>query len=330
MKHHILFILPLISLTVTPSCDKAREIADKAASGIREKIAAEPTGEAVDPALAELVDETPEGVMFRKDLPFPERLEVTVTRRHEWSGRMFLHDGIERRAETLKGTRSTTHKLVLADGTLRHETEQSAFTLPATGGEEKPVQTMADPLKPASGAGKPIVLTKTGNVWKPQAGGDFRSAALAMELSPVMNELLVENALAPRPLWFSDKKRFKPGDTLTVNSDWISIFIAGKAVGELKLTLDSLEPVAGHPCAVFMVTGSYSRRQFPDFDGQFSDEEVTIQSGKLWLSLIHPVVLREELETIQSLKTGPAGSPATHCQGAVKVSVKRQWKVPAA
>ncbi len=46
--------------------------------------------------------------------------------------------------------------------------------------------------------------------------------------------------------------------------------------------------VDGHPCAAFSVTGDYSRNQFPDFEGVFTDEEVTIESGKLWLSLIHP------------------------------------------
>jgi hypothetical protein len=99
--------------------------------------------------------------------------------------------------------------------------------------------------------------------------------------------------------------------------------VAGKANGTLKLTFEAQDAIDGHPCAVFAIQGDYTRQQIPDLDGHFSDEEITIQSGKIWLSLLHPLVLREELDTIQSIKSG---TPVTHAQGSVKLSITRSWK----
>ena len=84
------------------------------------------------------------------------------------------------------------------------------------------------------------------------------------------------------------------GDQLAVSGDSLPMLVAGKGKGSLNLKLESFEAVAGHPCGVFSVSGTYSRKKFPDFEGNLTDEDVTIQSGKIWLSLIHPIVLKEE------------------------------------
>lgn len=326
---HIRHTSILICLTLAcASCDKARELAEKAAASAKEKIAGDSSGAVADPELLKLVDETAEGVVFRKDLPFPSQLEVRVTRRQEWSGRLIQQNEIDRSSQTIKGTRSMSHLLVLTGDELRLTPEQSTFTIPSPDDPKAAAKTLADPLKALTSQPKPITMLKHGNSWQAQAGGDFHAVALARELSPVMQDLLVENSLAPRPLWFTAKKRFKPGDTLTVTGDSLPMLLAGKASGNLQLTFESRDAVEGHPCAVFSIKGDFSRKQFPDLDGQFNDEEVTIQSGKLWLSLIHPLILREELDSIQSIKSGPAGMPTTHGQGAVKVSVTRSWKTP--
>ena len=97
-------------------------------------------------------------------------------------------------------------------------------------------------------------------------------------------------------------------------------------VRTLTLTLKSFEAVKGHPCGMFEVTGNYDRKQSPDFEGVLTDGDVAIRSGKLWLSLIHPLVLKEELDTIQSTRTGGQGNAASRGQGSIKVSVIREWK----
>ena len=125
--------------------------------------------------------------------------------------------------------------------------------------------------------------------------GDFRIASRAQMIAPVFEDLLIEDGLAPRALWFG-KKRYKVGDKLTVTDDFLPMLVGGKAKGNLKVTLESFDAVNGHPCGVFSVAGDFTRKQFPDFNGSITNEEVTIESGKLWLSLLYSLILREETD----------------------------------
>jgi hypothetical protein len=77
---------------------------------------------------------------------------------------------------------------------------------------------------------------------------------------------------------------------------------------------------------VFSVTGDYSRKQFPDFEGNLTDQDVTIPSGKIWFSLLYPMILKEELATIQTSKSGTQGGSLKRGQGSVGISVTRAWK----
>ncbi len=317
-------LLPLLALA---SCEKARNLLGKAGSTVKQTVAplaSAKTSEA-DPALRKLVDETADGVRFRKDLPFPDKLEVRISRREEWSGRLIQSSAIESQNSPLHGTRLTTGKLERSGNQIRHTQEQSSFNVPAAEGEDKDAaKTLADPLALVTPSSQTLALRHNGTTWV-AADNQFRSVAVAREIAPSMDLLLIESTLAPRPLWFANK-RLKSGDEITVGGKSLPMLIAGNASGTLKLKFENLDAVAGHPCGVFAVTGGYARKQFPDFDGSFTDAEVTIQSGKLWLSLLHPLVLREELDTIQTIRTGSGGGPGTRGQGSVKVSITREWK----
>jgi hypothetical protein len=326
MKPHIP-IIALLALALA-SCDKAKSIANKASSAVKDKIAANIGKEAsgkVDPELQKLVDQTPEGVIFRKDLPFPARLEVRTTRRREMTGRFYQSSAIEKRADTVKGTQVTVMKLERSANQVRYTLEQSSFTIPTPDKPDAAPQAVTDPLEQVAPSNKPVTFTRNGKAWRSDDRDGFRAAVLSKQLTPVFDELLIENALAPRSLWFG-KHRFRIGEQLSVTGDMLPMLLAGHAKGSFTLKLESLEPVDGHPCGVFSVTGDFSRKQFPDFEGNLTDEDVTVQSGKLWLSLIHPVILREELETIQTFKSGGQGGAVSRGQGAIKVSVKRDWK----
>jgi hypothetical protein len=104
------------------------------------------------------------------------------------------------------------------------------------------------------------------------------------------------------------------------------MIVTGNAKGQLKLTLESFDAVSGHPCGVFSVTGDFARRQFPHFDGSVSNEEVTVESGKLWLSLLHPLILREETDVILTSSSGGQGGLSSSGRSSAKVSVVREWK----
>lgn len=307
------------------SCDKAKDLANKTKSAVEGQIAkkAGESGSALaDPALQKLVDETPEGFVFRKDLPFPGKIEVRTTRRHELAVRVFEASAIETHAKVVKGTQTTVTKLERAGNQVRYTLEQSTFAEPVIEGADKSKQPVVKQLAPPS---RPRVFGKSGTTWKADNTEGFRAAALSKQLGPVFDSLLVENALAPRALWFG-KHRFKIGDTLAVSGESLPMLVTGNAKGSLDLTFQAVEAVKGHPCAVFAVKGEFGRKQFADFEGDFSDEEVTIQSGKLWVSLIYPIILREESDTIQSTKSGGGGGLAARSQGSVKVSVIREWK----
>lgn len=325
-----LITLSLLGVALT-GCNKAKNIATEAASAVKEGIkqSTEALGNSkVDPELQKLVDQTAEGAVFRKDLPFPERLEVRTTLRREISGQLFQQSAIKRKAETVKGTQVTIRKLDRDGGRVSHTLEQASFSVPSADQKEEKkgvIKQIEDPLKQVTKVNKPMVFSLTGKTWKADVNEGFRAMVLSRDLAPVFEDLLVDNALAPRRMWFS-KRRFKAGDEIVVSGESMPMLLAGDAKGTLNLKLESFEDVEGHPCGVFSIKGDYQRKQCPDFDGVFTDEDITIQSGKIWLSLIHPLVLRQEFDTIQSFKTGGQGGLATHGQGSVKVSLQYSWK----
>ncbi len=307
------------------SCDKVKDVVTQARSAVEGQLAkneTKPAESTPDPELQKLVDQTPEGVIFRKDLPLPDKFEVKITRVQEISGRFMQTSAIENQASIVKGTQTLVTRFERSGEQVRYTMEQSTFADSVVQGADESKKPLIKQLAPPS---KARTFKKSGGVWKSDDGGDFRTAALAQLLGPVFDQLLVENALAFRPLWFG-KKRFTIGDQLTVADQTLPMLATGNAKGSLTLTLVAIEPVKGHPCGVFSVTGSYNRKRIPDFEGVLTDEDVTIESGKLWLSLLYPLVLKEEADTIQTTHSGGQGNASRTGQGSVKLSVVREWK----
>ncbi len=327
--------LPIITLLCLAafSCDKVKSLVNKARSTVDSQAAKKSGAVAAEEGLEKLVDRTPEGVVFRKDLPFPSKLQVKITRKEELSGRFSRKSELESQVMALKGTLTTVTQQDRSGDKVSYTLVESIFAEPvsenADAAKKPAAKTAADAEKPAgkptAPPSKPYQFVKSGTAWRSADGTDFRSVSLAQTISPVFDQLLVESTLAPRVLWFG-KKRLKVGDTLTVSDKFLPMLITGDAKGSLKLTLTGFDSVSGHPCGVFDVTGDYSRKQFPAFDGTLTNEEVTIESGKLWLSLLYPLILKEETLIIQTISNGGRGGLATRGQGSVKVSVIREWK----
>ena len=323
MKFPILFTAALCVVSI--SCDKAKTLVGKAKAAVENRIhqtATDSEVTQVDPELKKLVDQTPEGVIFRKDLPFPTAFQVKTLLTQEISGRIIETSAIGNQVTAQKGTRSTAQKFERSGDQVRYTLEKSTFTDPIIAGADDSKKPAVKELAPAS---KPQIYHKVGSTWKSEFSEGFRAVALSRQLSPRFEMLLVENALAPRSLWFG-KKRIKLGDQIKISDKTLPMLLAGEAKGMFTLTLESIGAVRGHPCGVFNFTGDYSRKQIPDFEGVVMDEEVTIQSGKLWLSLIYPLVLRQEADTIQTTRQGGEGNLGIRTQGSVKVSLIREWK----
>ncbi len=322
-------IPPLLLCLASVSCDKAKNLAAQAKAAVEEKISgkvAEASQNKPDEALQKLVDQTAEGVLFRKDLPFPNHIEVLTTLREEMAGRFYQTSAIERHGEDMKGTKIVVTKLERAGDQVRYLLEQSSFSTPKPEGADAPKEAVTDPLKQVAPAGKPMIYRKSEKGWQGSGSDGFRAAALSKQLSPMFDEILIENALAPRTLWFG-KRRFKAGDKVPVAESSLPMLLTGKVTGSFELTFEKTEAVGGHPCGVFAVTGDFSRKQFPDFEGNFTDQDVTIESGKIWLSLLYPIVLRQEFDTIQTTKSGGQGGSAERGQGKVKVHLERAWRI---
>lgn len=307
------------------SCDKVKSLAEKAKSTVASELAKK-SGESADskpdPELQKLVDQTPEGTVFRKDLPFPNQVTVKITQRSEVSGRFSQKSELGSQVVTLKGTVSTISKLERTGDKVSFTLVESIFTEPVLEGADSKKEPVAKVLEPPSA---PFEFVKSGSAWKSAVATDFRVAARAQTISPYFDQLLVENTLAPRVLWFG-KKPHKIGDELSVTEENLPMVITGNAKGRLKLKLEFFEAVHGHPCGVFSVTGDFTRKQFPNFSGVLANEDVTIESGKLWLSLLYPIILREEVAIIQTGSSGGQGGLSTSGMGSAKVSVIREWK----
>ena len=321
--------LLIVALLPLASCEKAREIASKA-SELKEAVEtkkAKSEGTVADADLLELVDQNDDGVMFRSDLPFPGRIDVRTTRKVELSGRFLQASELGSAARHVEGIQTTVTKLERASGAVRYTLLDSGFSKPVVeGAEAVPVDPADQPL-PAAIPNKPLTFRKAGGKWTADDKEGFRAVALSRQLSPVFEDLLVENALAPRPLWFP-QRRIRIGEEMTLTGDTLKMLVAGNAKGTLKLKFEEIQAVEGHPCGVFSVSGDLSRRKLPDFEGNLTDEDMTIESGKLWLSLLYPIVLKEQLDTIQTIQSGGGGNLVARGQGAVKINVVREWTRP--
>ena len=136
----------------------------------------------------------------------------------------------------LKGTVTNVSKLTRNGDKVSFTLLESIFTEPVIKGADESGKPVSKQLAPPSA---PYDFVKSGSTWKSAVASDFRTASRAQLIAPVFDELLVEDALAPRALWFGTK-RYKVGDSLVVTEEFLPMLVAGKAKGKLKLTLGVL------------------------------------------------------------------------------------------
>jgi len=377
MSPHRLLCIAALGLTVV-SCEKIRDLAGKAKHAMEAKAAAKAAksgGVLPDPLLQALVDQTPAGAVFRKDLPFPQQLQVKEERRLTFdSARIVVKSAIGSQVAAFSGTRIFTTRYQRTGERLDLTMENAGFTkseLDKVEAEKaakaaKAAKAQADKPKPdksksdskaktakskleqakadqetAAAAVAPAVpdeLTASkdlsgckcsfvadGNGWKAVHSNDFKLAVWSRNLEPHLAALGSAAGVLPRTYWLG-KRRLKPGDSVPLSGESLALLLGEGASGSLVLTLEAFEPSGGHPCGVFAVTGNYRQAAVAGPDGEVIDEDVSISSGKLWLSLVYPVVIRQQLETIQTLSTGMRSGYSTLIQGSVAVSVTRTWK----
>lgn len=332
-----LLILPPLLLSLS-SCDKATEALRKMKESGAAKTASTGVGGQVDVNWSALVDEQADGVRFRKDLPFPETVSVRMTEQiscHEV--RVVRQSALG--TETLRenGTHETVVRFERSQGRVTLTVEKAGLVIPeskekgaAAAGSPPPAPTSDGEDPRARLVGRSISLIHGPAGWKTEAGkdGDFHAVVWGRRLDPVAEELVSASGALPRPRWFASGRRWKAGDRLELERDSLPLLFPGKASGKVTLVYEVAEAVAGHPCGRFAVSGSVSIAGLPTIEGGDASLELSISSGKVWCSLIQPVVLREELDTVQTLTRGESkgSGPAVRIQGAIRVVNSCEWR----
>ncbi|KAB2637901.1 MAG: hypothetical protein DVB26_08870 [Verrucomicrobia bacterium] len=368
MRLQRLLCIAALGLTVV-SCDKIRDLVSQAKHTMEAKAAAKAAksaGVPPDPLLQALVDQTPEGAIFRKDLPFPEQLKVKEERRLTFdAARIVVKSAIGNQVAAFSGTRFFTTRYQRTGTQLDLTIESAGFTkseadkleaaraakdAKVAAAKPKPEkvkaakskleQAKADQEAAAAGAapavpdeltaikeltGRKCSFVTDGKGWKAIHSNDFKLAGLARNLEPHLAVLGSAAGVLPRNYWLG-QRRLKPGDSVPLAGEDLALLLGEGASGSLVLTLEAFEASGGHPCGVFAVTGHYRQAAVPGPDGEVIDEDVSVSSGKVWLSLLYPLIIRQQFETIQTLSTGMRSGHSTLIQGSVAVAVTRTWK----
>ncbi len=318
-------LLPLLALT---SCDKARQAVEKIRQSA-EKTAGEGREDA---ALAGLVERDAEGVRFRRDLPFPDTVTVNVREVTTYSNLR----GVKRSAlGTMNGTTEGSFEEVTryersgGGATITLERSGQVIEEKEEGEKGKPA---SQPEQGESAAnrlvGKSLTLHHTSRGWRmPKSAGpaDFQQIAWGRNTESSLPGLFEEEGLLPRTLWFPAARSWKEGDVLELSGASLGMLFP-KASGKLSLVFEGEEAVEGHPCGRFSVKGGVSFDEKSPKDGMLYRVEMTISEGRVWCSLLHPVVIKEELDTVQSVRISASGGIEDRFQGKAQVLCVRTWK----
>jgi hypothetical protein len=296
-------------------------------------------GTEIDPSLAALVDQNEDGYGFRRDLPFPPNLTVRAWDIQKFknvrvAGKSPFGEGqttLSFRADEmfeyqkLGGTMRVTLKEKVMERLLSPAEEAAKAELVAAAEEAgKPLPENKDRIEDRM-RGKVVDFKFDGKVWKSVPSSEFSTMAWGKEMEEVIEETLVKSNVSPRPRWFGSK-RVKEGETMKLADSTLNLVFDDTQRGAVEMTFVGMEGVNGHPCAVFDVTGNFQLNDTKEATGEITRAQLSIQEGKIWLSLLYPVVLRSELRTIQSAESREGRKLVTQMQGEVEMISIRDWK----
>jgi hypothetical protein len=297
----------------------------------------------IDPELAKLVTKKGDGLVFRRDIPFPPHIKVidtTVTKlkKARLAGKSEFGEG----SMELSVRDDKVMEYEMAGGMVR-------FTMKENVSEKVP--TAAERLERLKAAEEAIKNKKTppdmrkrivdprvgavvqfkydGKAWKALDTREFKTMAWGKDLEDEVGAHLLENSLVPRPRWFGGNP-MKPGEVTKISGESLDLVFDGLAEGSLELVLKGMEGVHGHPCAVFEVSGSFVDNDTENALGQTVSSEATIDKGRIWCSLLYPVVLRKDLDVIVSSTTREGANVISKIQGPANEKNDRDWKAVAA
>lgn len=333
----LVIALPLLAAGLV-SCDKAKKAVNAARDkieGVKDPGLPKPPGGDVLSDLSAQVDTAAEGVRFRRDLPFPANLQVRVTQRMTFhKARRIVTSALGNETLVADGTFELVGAFERRGPHLSLTIERAGRVIdPKEAVEKAKASTEGDTATLGSDrpnfAGGTVEFQLGADAWQiPARKGpvDFNLKVLEQDLLPELPKMLVQHGLVPRPQWFSSSRRWIGGDKLVLEGDSLALLFDKGASGKVTLTYEVSEALEGHPCGRFAVQGDVSIKGDTSIDGITASGEVSIQSGKIWCSLIHPLVLREEYQTVRTVSQGQGNGPKQKIQGSIDELKIRQWK----
>lgn len=325
MNLRLLALVTATSLAV--SCDRAREWWENAGRDGDSRVEFPDPGGDVREDLARQVRRSSEGLVFRRDLRFPSRLEgrIAVTRRLE-NVRVTETSALGRQDRTV--SQRTISEIDFAKASGRFSFTALRLGHPVATGDD---DSEAPAVEPKRREGRTLEFVLHSDRWEARRSSgdpDLATRIWADTLGPEVPRLLVHCGAYPRTQWFSSSRNWQPGDRLTLTGRTVNLLNPFDASGRLELVFEGEEAVGGHPCGVFSVTGDMTVRGETDFEGRQTDSDISISEGKIWASLLYPILLREEYRSVRTTTIGDrdSGAPETHSQGRVDLTISRVWQ----
>lgn len=298
-------------------CEKLKSLKNSASS-------APPTAapsSVVDPALAKLVLRENDGVVFRQDLPFPANLRVDVTK--QMSGKYSGYKNTELGKMTLQNQPISSRSLI----TIERMGEHVRYTV---GMEAPPPATSTPPAAKPTGksAATPappppkvaLVLRHTTGKWKADPTSDFRAKTQALDLEKSFAAVLAVGGAAPLKEWLP-RRPFKPGDEIVLENARLALVDSEFHKGRITLRYEGEEAVGEHPCGVFRSKGDASGNSADNTEMPGAATDMTIEDGRIWFSLLYPIVMRSEYSAITTVRSSGA-----RINGSKKVEETKTWK----
>lgn len=288
-----------------------------------------PGGE-MDAGLASQISRSEAGVCFRKDLPFPTSVSVKTEEIVKWSsGHKIARSALGAENLVFEGDYQQDVDWSLSKGlaTLRIN---ATGPVPFEAQKGQPAPKPPVPLDELGGySGKSLTLRqKSGGSWEYAPQGkekDFQEMVWSKNMAPGAAGLFADAGLLPRPRWFASTRYWKAGDAVELTGESLQLLFPGKPSGSLTLTFEDSEAVGGHPAGRFSIKGKVDIASMPLLDGNTVTATIAISSGRIWCSLLQPVVLREEYEAVELLSQGTSDGPNFKIQGTAQVQRSRTW-----
>lgn len=297
----------------------------------------------IDPELRKLVKSEGDSYIFRRDLKAPPHLKVVTKEVVKYNkvrvaGKSEFHDG----SATISLREDEVMEYEMAGRAVRVTMQEKSKRRVLTAAEKlKQMKTdeVGDPDgKDGTGAGlaeiedrlvgKAVQFNYDGRAWKSIPTKEFSTMAWGKSLEETLGETLVANGLLPRPRWFGTKP-MKIGATTNLANESLVLAFDDTKKGSLEMVFKGMEGVHGHPCGVFEVEGAIIPDAVENQKGQTVVSEITIEKGRIWFSLLHPVVLRMDFDSIRSIESREGKNLIGQLQGEVEYKLHRDWKAVA-